>query len=354
MVSKPITQRAGTKYGSAPANQEVTVDARGTTPAKFERMSPVKQTTDPPKSDPPESVEEDVRDESSNDLLRGRATFSIGPDQVIVKPGETKYGWNGPLDTSGQYYENLAKEEGFKNFPGTIKQYEESKLKKMAKTGDANVTQQQGESTTTTVPGSRLAKFDYKPEIQNIDTEKLRESRQTSRIVKGSGRRATAASNQVDRLDERLEKIKDKNPGLSQKDLEKLPNYSRIQRKLDNKTKAAEALQSRFNQNVELVKSGVNPYNTRRSEQSKKATGSEPTKEEFESRFGGDNLGVHQIKSTTADSIKFYTPTIPTSTNTGANFVGAGSYLTQMANDDPKAVGQKRGYKMGGYGAKNK
>jgi len=44
MGSKPITQRAGTKYGSAPPNQEVTVDARGTKPAKFERMSPLKQT----------------------------------------------------------------------------------------------------------------------------------------------------------------------------------------------------------------------------------------------------------------------------------------------------------------------
>lgn len=43
MGSKPITQRAGTKYGSAPANQEVTVDAEGTTPAKFEKMSPLKQ-----------------------------------------------------------------------------------------------------------------------------------------------------------------------------------------------------------------------------------------------------------------------------------------------------------------------
>lgn len=44
MGSKPITQRAGTKYGSAPANMEVTVDAAGTKPAEFPRMSPLKQT----------------------------------------------------------------------------------------------------------------------------------------------------------------------------------------------------------------------------------------------------------------------------------------------------------------------
>lgn len=39
MKSTPITQRAGIKYGSTPA----TVDAAGTTPAKFEKMSPIKQ-----------------------------------------------------------------------------------------------------------------------------------------------------------------------------------------------------------------------------------------------------------------------------------------------------------------------
>jgi len=42
MGSKPITQRAGTRYGSALPNQEVTVDPEGTTPARFARMSPLK------------------------------------------------------------------------------------------------------------------------------------------------------------------------------------------------------------------------------------------------------------------------------------------------------------------------
>ena len=43
MKSSPITQRAATKYGSAPENQEVTVDAGGKSPANFARMSPIKQ-----------------------------------------------------------------------------------------------------------------------------------------------------------------------------------------------------------------------------------------------------------------------------------------------------------------------
>lgn len=47
MKSNPITQRACTKYGSAPKNLEVTVDAAGTIPAKFEKMTPLKQLTRP-------------------------------------------------------------------------------------------------------------------------------------------------------------------------------------------------------------------------------------------------------------------------------------------------------------------
>lgn len=44
MGSKPITQRAGTKYGSAPVNNEVTVDAAGKEVARFPRMSPLKNS----------------------------------------------------------------------------------------------------------------------------------------------------------------------------------------------------------------------------------------------------------------------------------------------------------------------
>lgn len=45
MKSTPITQRAATKYGSAPKNEEVTVDAGGKSPANFARMSPIKNAS---------------------------------------------------------------------------------------------------------------------------------------------------------------------------------------------------------------------------------------------------------------------------------------------------------------------
>jgi len=43
-MAKPITQRAGTIYGSAPKNQEVTIDPAGKQVAAFPRLSPLKQT----------------------------------------------------------------------------------------------------------------------------------------------------------------------------------------------------------------------------------------------------------------------------------------------------------------------
>jgi len=43
-MAKPITQRAGTIYGSAPKNQEVTIDPAGKQVATFPRLSPLKQT----------------------------------------------------------------------------------------------------------------------------------------------------------------------------------------------------------------------------------------------------------------------------------------------------------------------
>jgi len=43
-MATPITQKAGTNYGSAPKTGEVTVDAGGKQAANFPRMSPLKQT----------------------------------------------------------------------------------------------------------------------------------------------------------------------------------------------------------------------------------------------------------------------------------------------------------------------
>lgn len=278
--------------------------------------SVAKSILDP--TDPPKSVEENVKDDQGY-LERGAVNFSLGPSQTIITPGETTYGWKGPLDTSGNYYEKLAKEEGFKNFQGTIKEYEQFKLKNMAETGDANVTQQQGESTTTIKPGELLTKFAYKPEVREADTQKIRQGRKIDRNIKRAAR-----------VNERTKK-----------------KYGEDSAEYRSSNAAYTRLLTQREQ-------GVNPYNTRRAKENIKAPEGTQTKSEFESKFGGNNMGIQEIKSFTPGSINFSTPTIPTSTNTGANFKGAGSYLTQMANDNPKAVGTKRGYKMGGYGTKNK
>ena len=282
--------------------------------------------------DPPKSRTENVRDEN-NDLLTGNASFSMGADQIIVTPGDTTYGWSGPLDNTGQYYERLRKEEGFKNFQGTIKEYEQSKLKKMAETGNANVTQQQGESTTTTVPGSRLAEFAYKPQTREADTFEIREARKRDRNIKRAGR-------------------------VMNRDLKKYGKTSA-------EYKSSKAAYDRY---LRERTEGVNPYNTARSKENIKAPEGTQTKSEFESKFGGGDMGVVQTKSFTPGTIDFSTPTMPSSSRTISDFSGSGSYLNrgpqptneqQLQNffslkNNPPAIGTKRGYKMGGYGNKNK
>jgi hypothetical protein len=336
MGSKPITQKAGTKYGS-PANQEKSA-------AKYATMTPVK-LIDPDPTKPPKSVEEDVKNEQGY-LERGAVNFSLGPSQTIITPGETKYGWKGPLDTSGNYYEKLAKEEGFKNFQGTIKEYEQSKLKKMAGSGDSNVTQEQGESTTTTQPGELLTRYAYEPQVREADTFTIRQSRKQDRDVRATKRR----------LDRAIKKG-------SQAEIT--------------------ALQAKYDRKLKEQTEGVNPYNTRRSKENIKAPEGTQTKSEFESRFGGNNMGIQEIKSFTPGDITFSTPTMPSSNRTASDFTGSGSYLNRGArvtneqqlqnffnlhdsavsgNEgnlwNPKGMPKKgnvnRGYKMGGYGTKNK
>jgi hypothetical protein len=87
-MATPITQRAATKYGSAPANQEVTVDAAGKNAAKFERMSPLKQSTEVP--DP--IVTTDMgQDEAGNAREVTKTTnYSQADDTLIPGGNETR------------------------------------------------------------------------------------------------------------------------------------------------------------------------------------------------------------------------------------------------------------------------
>jgi hypothetical protein len=107
------------------------------------------------------------------------------PDQTVTTLGESKYNYTGPLDTSGNYYEKLAKEEGFKNFKGTIKnEYEQSKLKKMSEAGNSNVEEEKGESSTTVVPGATTTWEGTLKKATTGDVMQPWEVRQMSRSIK--------------------------------------------------------------------------------------------------------------------------------------------------------------------------
>jgi hypothetical protein len=110
--------------------------------------------------------------------------ISQEPDQTVTTLGKSEYNYTGPLDTSGNYYEKLAKEEGFKNFKGTIKEYEQSKLKKMSEAGNSNVEEEKGESSTTIVPGATTTWEGTLKKATTGDVMQPWEVRQMSRSIK--------------------------------------------------------------------------------------------------------------------------------------------------------------------------
>ncbi len=294
-------------------------------------------------TDPPKSVEEDVRDENSNDLLRGSASFSFGPDKVTIDRQEKTRNlrdsdvWNTNRNNVQQKYAD------FKSYQTAAETYRNEQ-------GDSFTPAQIGTGEFTEIvnrqPGDLLAKYAYKPQVREADTFTIRQSRRQDRDVRATKRR----------LDRAIKKG-------SQAEIT--------------------ALQAKYDRKLKEQTEGVNPYNTRRSKENIKAPEGTQTKSEFESRFGGNNMGIQEIKSFTPGDITFSTPTMPSSNRTASDFTGSGSYLNRGArvtneqqlqnffnlhdsavsgNEgnlwNPKGMPKKgnvnRGYKMGGYGTKNK
>jgi|DEB0MinimDraft_10_1074344.scaffolds.fasta_scaffold57248_2 hypothetical protein len=294
-------------------------------------------------TDPPKSVEEDVRDENSNDLLRGSASFSFGPDKVTIDRQEKTRNlrdsdvWNTNRNNVQQKYAD------FKSYQTAAETYRNEQ-------GDSFTPAQIGTGEFTEIvnrqPGDLLAKYAYKPQVREADTFTIRQSRRQDRDVRATKRR----------LDRAIKKG-------SQAEIT--------------------ALQAKYDRKLKEQTEGVNPYNTRRSKENIKAPEGTQTKSEFESRFGGNNMGIQEIKSFTPGDITFSTPTMPSSNRTASDFTGSGSYLNRGArvtNEQqlqnffnlhdsavsgnegnlwnlkgmPKKGNVNRGYKMGGYGTKNK
>jgi len=88
-MATPITQRAATKYGSAPANQEVTVDAAGKNAAKFERMSPLKQTTTPV-PDPIVTTNMGQDEQGNARVVTTKINYSQGDPTIISGGNKTR------------------------------------------------------------------------------------------------------------------------------------------------------------------------------------------------------------------------------------------------------------------------
>lgn len=297
MKSNPITRIAGTDYGSATVNQEVTVDAAGTIPAKFERMSPIKQSTE--STDP---IEEDVQDEGGN-LQRGRAEFSFGPDKVNIIKGKEKkrtvlYSDLDPSIRDAARIFNLEKY-------GTLNPTAEGLADNTMGTGKFE------EDTIIREQGKRLAQFAYTPQTREADTFTIRQSRKQDRDVRATKRR----------LDRAIKRGKDQG--------------------------AIDALQAKYDRKLREQQQGINPYLTKRSKEDVQAPKGTQTKSQFESKYG--ITGFTGLTDFTPSKISFSNPTLPASNNVISDFSGN---VTNIGN---RAAGKKTAtsaFKMKGYMSK--
>lgn len=280
-------------------------------------------------TDPPKSITEDVQDDNGY-LQQGGVSFSFGQDKVSIDRKEKMRNltdadvWNtNRNNVQGDYPD-------FKSYQTAAQTFRDQQGESFT---PAQIGTGQFTETVNRKPGDILASFAYKPQTREADTFEIREARKRDRNIKRSGR-------------------------VMNRDLKKYGKDS-------EEYKSSKAAYDRY---LRERTEGVNPYNTARSKENIKAPEGTQTKSEFENKFGDGNMGVHQIKSTTADSIKFHNPTMPSSSSTISDFSGSGSYLNrgpqptneqQLQNffslkNNPPAIGTKRGYKMGGYGTKNK
>ena len=335
MRSNPITRRAGTDYGSAPATGEVTKDAKGTTPAKFERMQPVAVTKQV-------IVETDiVKDDDDNALdasavqTQGEGTTSESYQTKNVDQAKSGLPQaNDPI----KYMKGL-----YQRFGDSVTTDELINKKYISKnmrdqyesiTGGAN----KGVRQQIDSPGEIVTSFDYKPIEKTVDTNTLSEGRRISRLLKGDARRATKMENKVARLERRRDR-KGENTRA----------YKRLDRKLKNFKKVETSLNAQLDKNTSLIDAGVNPYSRPQAKINKKAPDAR-TREEFESTYDF----TPKTTSTTSSNITFSN----VSSNPTERMVS--NVLNAMENDQSKAqlgsgVPKKSTspiYKMGGYGSK--
>lgn len=320
MGSKPITKRAGTKYGSAPANQEVTVDAGGTTPARFARMSPIKQVADEDK--PVTSTRTgDVRDADGN-LLKATEVTEQYPDTTVetglnLDPlSEAKPGTGGENNPEYTKFLQGKLDQGY-----SLQDLADKKYGTVEGMTGLGLKEKPSDYMTSTVSGETTKSYDYKPVERDANTFKIREARRRDRNIKRAGR-------------------------VMGRDLKKYGETS------------AEYASSKaaYDRYLRERTEGVNPYQKTSSKEKVKAGKGTQTQAEFEAGvspsnpYGYDGKKGISIGTPKRNQVSVADTGLVNSTPDAFRLMRG----TNPLEEKQPGIAKSRGYKMGGFGSKNK
>ena len=376
MGSKPITQRAGTRYGSAPANQEVTVDAAGTTPARFARMTPLKQLKVDPNNPTTSQRHGEVKDDQNN-LLQATETTTQYPDQTetintgldteldplqkvegnVKQGGETDPNWINRMQSlldKGYSFQDLATAKH-----GTVE----------GLTGLGLVEGRGSKPTdymSVTKPGESSKEYDYKPVKQDVNTFEIRDARRRDRNIKRAGRVMNRALKKYGEESKEYESAK----GAYDRFLE------------ERKQGVNQAYQKEYKENVKAGKGtqtkaefegGGSSSNTSTNISNRF---SNMSLGEMETAIGGGNkkpslftpgssgLNIGNYQKDRTNSLSQFSfggsnnlsgPSSSSTTQTSNfNILTSDPDKAQLGSGVQKRGNVGRGYKMGGYGNKNK
>jgi len=370
MGSKPITQKAGTKYGSASANQEVN------TPARFARMTPIKSTGKEDPNKPTTSQRTGEVQDAQGNLLQATETTTQYPDQT-----ETI---NTGLDTNRPALDTAPDSEGGgETDPNWINKMQ-SLLDKgysiqdlaTAKHGTVEgltglgLVEGRGSKPTdymsVTKQGESSKEYDYKPVTQDSNTFKIRQARSRDRNIRRSAREVKRS----------LRKYGENSP-------EHTSAMAAHQRYLDERTKGINpAYEQKYKENVKAGKGTQTQAEFEgRGSSSNTSTNisnrfSNMSLGEMETTIGGGNkkpslfrpgssgLNIANYQKDRTNSLSQFSfggsnnlsgPSSSSTTQTSNfNILTNDPDKAQLGSGVQKRGNVGRGYKMGGYRTKNK
>lgn len=379
MKSTPITQRAATKYGSAPKNQEVTVDAGGKNPARFERMSPIKQVENTDKEKVSKRTGQ-VQDQDGY-LMDATEIKTQQPDivnETIQKGGTGLDPLQKAEKSKGGGSDNpawIAKMQGLLDKGYTIQDLANAKHGTVSGLTGLGLVEGRNKPSdymsTTTQKGSESKEYEYKPVERGTQTFQIRDARRRDRNIKRSRR---VMNRELKKYGENSQEYKSAKGAydrfLRERELGINQAYTKDYNekvKADANTQTQAEFEGGGTNNNASSGNGTSNISGRFSgkslgqiENAINNAGKKPSL--FTPGSSGLNIGNYQTDRTNklsqfsfGGSNNLSSPTSSSATQTSNfNILTGDPDKAQLGSGVQKRGNVGRGYKMGGFGSKNK